>query len=239
MNEIPGQEKDDVLNISIDDLFKDLGASETPQEENTEDHKNQDDDAKKYTESVKKRINDVRTKTETLTKEKIAKDLGYASYAEMMSKKESKAIEDSGLDPETFDELVKPIIEARLANDPRMVKLEALEKQQQDLYLKEELDKINKLTGSKFTNAEELPKEAIDLWSKGIDLSKAYIAVSGEELLNKKNQFNPGTTAHLTPSNSRTEGKVRGLTNEEKAMYRSILPDITDEELSKKTMPIK
>lgn len=234
-----GQGTDEVLNLSIDDLFKDPEESQ-PQE----DTSNQDAESNKPSEITKRmtdRINEVRRKTEADTQDKIAKDLGYASYAEMQKDKEHKLIRDYGYDPEDIEKLVEPLLEKRLATDPRFRKLEELERQEQDEYIKAQLSKINKLSGQRYTSVEQLPKDAIELWSKGVDLSKAYLAAAGEEILNKNvTVANNGGLSHLAESGTSrvSNGKVRGLTDEEKAFYRSINPYITDEELANKSVSL-
>ena len=70
--ELAGQETDDVLNINIDELFKDTEESQ-PQENtsnDTEDSKKSDEPSQ-MTKHMTERINSVRRKTEAETQEKI------------------------------------------------------------------------------------------------------------------------------------------------------------------------
>ena len=241
-NEIlAGQETDDVLNINIDDLFKDPEES-LPQEDtsNAEDSKSKAEPSQ-MTKHMTDRINEVRRKTEADTQDKIAKELGYASYAEMQKEKEQNIIREQGYDPEDIERLVEPLLEKRLANDPRFKRLEEIEQKEKEDYLKEQLEKINKVSDVKYSSVNDLPQDTIELWSKGVDLHKAYLATAGEELLSKRtNVSNNGSLPHLadTSSNRTSGGKVRALTEDEKNFYRSIMPYVTEEELAKKTVSI-
>ena len=67
-NENAGQEIDDVLDVSIDDLFNDEEDSQTSdnsqeQTSNSDDSKNEEE-SMNLTKNMSKRINDVRRKTE-------------------------------------------------------------------------------------------------------------------------------------------------------------------------------
>lgn len=238
-NKIAGHESDDVLNINIDDLFKD--PEESQPQEDTSNSDTKSNEPSEMTKRMTDRINDVRRKTETETQEKIAKDLGYSSYAEMQKDKEHSLIKDYGYDPDDIEKLVEPLLEKRLANDPRFRKLEELERKEQDDYIKAQLTKINKLSDKKFTTVDELPEETIALWGKGVDLSKAYLATAGEELLSKKAIVaDKGTLSHLAEGGNSKPAitKSRLMTEEEKNFYKAINPYITDEELAKKTVSL-
>ena len=119
--EIAGQEIDETLELSVDDLFKDPEESlpqedpstdESDKETSDENNSNSEED---MTERVKNRIRDVRRKTEQSTQERIAKELGYNSYSEMMKARESKLIKEHGFDEEDVEKLLTPLLEARLA----------------------------------------------------------------------------------------------------------------------------
>ena len=240
--ELAGQETDDVLNINIDELFKDTEESQ-PQENtsnDTEDSKKSDEPSQ-MTKHMTERINSVRRKTEVETQEKIAKELGYASYSELLKEKEQNLIREQGYNPEDIEKLVEPLLEKRLANDPRFKKLEEIEQREKEDYIKEQLAKINKVSDVKYNSVNDLPQDTIELWSKGVDLHKAYLATAGENILLKRaNVSNKGTLNHLADSSSNgvSTGKVRALTEDEKNFYKSIMPYVTDEELAKKTVSI-
>lgn len=232
---------DETLELSVDDLFKE---SEDSQPQEAASTKSEDNKAEQpeinLTENMKHRINDVRRKTEKDTQERIAKELGYNSYEEMIKAKESKLIKEHGFDEEDVEKLLNPLIESRLANDPRFKKLEEYEQREKNKYLNEQLAEINKISSVKYSSADDLPKDTIELWAKGVDLKTAYIATAGIDVIKTSaNKVHKGDLSQMAPIPENKGVKTRGLTEYEKDIYRSIIPDITEAELSKKTIEIK
>ena len=228
----------DTLDINIDDLFKDPepnideATSQESQSNETEQEKNI------MTKAVSERINSVKKKTETETQDKIAKELGYENYAELQKANEKKLIKEAGYDAEDINNLVDQLLEKRLASDPRLKKLEEYEERDKSNFVNSQLKEINNLAGSNYTSIEQLPKETLKLWEKTGNLKQAYLATEGENLIAKK--ANKGSLSHLADtSNSGVGTKKRALTEEEKNIWRSVIPDITDDELSKKMVDIK
>lgn len=223
------------LDINVDDLFKDPEDLE-PQDQEQDEQQPENDNI--MTKAVSERINTVRRKTENETQEKIAKELGYQSYADLQKANEQKILKDAGLDEEELTSVVEQLVQKRLASDPRLKKLEEYEAIERNKFVESQLKEINKLAGSNYTSIQQLPKETLQVWEKTGDLKQAYLATQGEALLTKShNNSKSGSLTHLAnPGNSSLHTKSRPLTEEEKAIWRSVMPDITDEELSKKTI---
>lgn len=240
-NEIAGQEIDEEIELSVDDLFKDPEESLTQdngQGQSSDDSKN--DGNENLTKNMTKRINEVRRKTELEVQDRVAKQAGYESYEDMMKATERKIVEDHGYDPDEINKMLEPLIEKRLSTDPRFKKLEEIENREKDEYLAKQLAEINKVSDIKYKSVNDLPKDTIDLFAKGVDLKQAFYATQGEGLFNKAaNRANNGSLAHMAPLPNGNGVKTRGLTAEEKDMYRMIIPGITEEELSKKTIEIQ
>lgn len=238
--EIAGQEIDEDIELSIDDLFKDPEESQTSdnsQGQSSDDSKN--DGNENLTKNMTKRINEVRRKTELEVQDRVAKQAGYTSYEDMMKATERKMVEDQGYDPDEINKLLEPLIEKRLSNDPRFKKLEEIESREKDAYLSQQLAAINKISDVKYKSVNDLPNETLNLFAKGVDLKQAFYATQGEGLLSKAaNKANNGSLSHMAPLPNGNGVKTRGLTAEEKDMYRMIIPGITEEELSKKTIEI-
>lgn len=238
--EIAGQEIDEDIELSVDDLFKDPEESQTQdngQGQSSDDSKN--DGNENLTKNMTKRINEVRRKTELEVQDRVAKQAGYASYEDMMKATERKIVEDQGYDPDEINKLLEPLIEKRLSNDPRFKKLEEIESREKDAYLSQQLAAINKISDVKYKSVNDLPDETLNLFAKGVDLKQAFYATQGEGLLSKAaNKANNGSLNHLAPLPNGNGVKTRGLNADEKAMYRMIIPGITEEELSKKTIEI-
>lgn len=232
---MPPVEDENVLDIDVDALFSDDPEDGTPEPETPPAPT-----ATPETKAVSKRINEVRAQTERETREAMAKELGYESYAAMKQAKEKKVLTDAGLDEESA-KVVDKLVEQRLADDPRLKRLEAIEKQQQEVFVAKQLAAINTAAGTSFKSISELPPETLALWEKIGDLKQAYYATQGDTIFAKRSAAGQnGSTAHLANPGSNGGGtKTRGLTEEEKALWRMVMPDITEEELSKKTMDVK
>lgn len=227
------------LELNIDDLFKDPD-DEQVDEQVDESIEDNDESSKIDTAAVSKRINEVRSKTEHETQERIAKDLGYESYSAMLEAKEQKMLREAGLDEDEVSDVVTKLVEKRLSEDPRFKKLQEYEERDKAAFVKKQLNEVNKLSGQNYTSVDQLPPETLELWGKTGNLKQAFLATKGEELIAKGiNKQASGSLDHLaTIGSSGTSSKVRKLTDEEKEFYRSINPDITDEELNKKTTKI-
>lgn len=238
--EIAGQGIDEEIELSVDDLFKDPEeslAQDNSQDQSSDDSKN--DGNENLTKNMTKRINEVRRKTELEVQDRVAKQAGYESYADMMKATERKIVEDHGYDPDEINKMLEPLIEKRLSNDPRFKKLEEIETREKNDYLAKQLAEINKVSDVKYKSVNDLPEDTIKLFAKGVDLKQAFYATQGEGLFNKAaNRANNGSLAHMAPLPNGNGVKTRGLTAEEKDMYRMIIPGITEEELSKKTIEI-
>lgn len=226
---------DETLELSVDDLFKDPEES-LPQEDTSTTSADADNsDNTDMTLRVRHRINDVRRKTEQETQDKIAKEFGYNSYSEMQKAKENKLIEEHGFDKDDIEKVLTPLLEARLAADPRFKKLAEIEQREKENYIDEQLKEINKYSGNKYKSVDDLPESTINLWAKGVELEQAYLATAGKELLTKNSlSTQKGSLTHMAPSSSNGGTKKRGLSEYEKQLYRNIMPDITEDELNSK-----
>ena len=234
---------EETFDFNIDDLFKDPedNVDNNKKDENVVTTKELEaEDNKIMTKEVSKRINEVREKTEIETRNKMAKELGFNSYDELVKANEKKLFKEAGLDETDTEDLVNKIVEKRLANDPRIKKLEEYENRDKENFVNSQLKEINELTGSDFKDISQLPEDTLKMWEKTGNLKQAYLATQGERLLLKKKASSEnGTTTHLASSDvgNMTE-KRRGLTAKEREIYKSVLGDyITDDELAKLTLP--
>lgn len=214
------------LELDLDDLFKDDQEASPPLAKEKE---------LELTAAMSKRINEVRAKTEAEVRDKIAKELGFETYDAMQKAKHKKEIADAGYDPDDLEKVIEPLLEKRLASDPRMLKLQQIEEQEKKTYISNQLAEIEKVTGLKLTEADLSP-ETVELWQKGVELSKAYIATNSAKILAANTK---GSTAHLSSGTGTGGTKLRGLTQAEKDLYRAINPYATEEELNKKTLEVK
>lgn len=238
--QIEGQEMQD---IDIEALFNDPSLdtdTDTETDDNNDSTINSaSSDENVMTKAVSKRINEVRQKTESDTKDAIAKELGYDSYSDMKKKREQKIIEEAGFNSEETNKLLNKLIEERLANDPRIKKLEDFERKEKDLFVSNQLKEISALTGQNITDLKQLPDDVLKLWEKTGNLKQSYLAIQGEELLKnatKNRNSSVSELRHLANPSNTSNRNVRPLTDSEKEFYRSIIGDISDDELNAKVI---
>lgn len=202
---------------------------------------NTDSDTKDTTKAFSKRLRESTEKARKEEREAIAKSLGYTSYDDMLKKREERLYEDKGLNPQDVSPIVDEIIKQRLENDPRIKELETLRNHEVQEFAKRELAIIKELTGGEITSLAQLPKEVIDSWKKKGSLKSAYLEIEGEKLINKiRGEQSRGSTGHLQSPTGTSGGasKTRPLTAEEKAIWKQFHPNMSDEELNKKTVNI-
>lgn len=230
---------DETVNIDVDALFKDEADTDTETNDtSTQTDKPVDNEGIDTTKAMSERINTVRHKTEVETQDKIAKELGYENYADLRKSQEQKLFRDAGLDDKDATDLVNKLVEQRLANDPRLKKLEEIEAKEKTAFVNSQLNEINKLPGVNFTSIDKLPDDTLRLFEKTGNLKQAYLATHGEELI-FKNQTK-GSTDHLANGSFEGTGrKTRALNDNEKMIWRMVNSNITDEELSKKTVDVE
>lgn len=172
-------------------------------------------------------------------REAIAKSFGYDSYENMIKEREKKTYEDKGLDPDEVSPIVEQLVKQRLDNDPRMQELAEYRKQQQLEFGKRELAEITKLTGGRITNLNQLPKNVLERWQENGSLKSAYLELEGEKLIEQmRSEQSRGSAEHLGNPNGSSPANTnqRPLTEQEKQMWKFFNPNITDEELNKKTV---
>lgn len=234
----------------LDLLFSDEFEQTTPAaNEETEGQKSEDNSETDKKEETKvdttkvfaKRLKESTDKARREERDAIAKSLGYESYEALQKSRETKILEDKGLDPDAVSPAIEEIIKKRLDEDPRMVELAEYRKKQVEEFGKKELAEITKLTDGEITSLAQLPKEVIDLWKKKGSLKSAFMELEGEKLITKiRSGQSKGSTSHLqTPSGTTPpQTNKRPLTDAEKKAYKFFNPNMSDEELNKLTYDV-
>lgn len=226
----------------LEELFKEDTQPTTPaaNEDTTEPQNTDGKDEKPAVDTTKAfatRLKESTDKAKREERESIAKSLGYESYDAMVKTRESKLLEDKGLDPAQVTPIVEQLVKQRLDNDPRMLELDELRKKQIAEFGKKELAEITKLTNGEITKLSQLPSNVIELWKTKGSLKSAYMEIEGEKLITKmRSAQSKGSTDHLT-NLSGTSGNnlnTRPLTNDEKQAWKLFNPNMSDEELNKK-----
>lgn len=235
----------------LEELFNGDTQQETPPAEETTEPQTEvqtgkDEGAKapetsnvEQTKAFAKRLRESTEKAVKEEREAIAKNFGYESYEAMMQERQQQLIKDKGLDPEDVSPIVEELVKQRINDDPRMKELESYRKQNIAQYAKSELKQISDLTGGQITRLDQLPKSVIDTWRQKGSLLTAYMEHEGVNLVNRiRSEQSKGTTNHMaTPgANTPPPSNKRPLTDEEKQMWKLFNPNVTDEELNKKTV---
>lgn len=246
----------DANEITMEDiesfLNSDGGVTSAPDTGETQTEGNLDEDTNQkdvsQTKAFANRLRQATDKAVKAEREKLAKDLGYDSYAELQTANERDLLREHGVDPESVKPLIDQLVEKRMTEDPRFKELEEVRQKKIDEWAKKELQDLKDLTGGKVTKLDDLSDEVLNLWKKEGSLKKAYMAIEGENLvkdfrLRKDSQASQGNTSHLESSSSKSSnygGKgVRQLNREEREVYQIFHPNMTEEELNKITVEIK
>ena len=195
------------------------------------------------TKAFANRLKESTDKARREEREAIAKELGYASYQEMQTKRQNKIFEDQGLDPDQVSPIVEKLVQERMENDPRIKELEKYREAQIQEFGRKELAEITKLTNGEVTTFEQIPKDVLDLWKQNGSLKASYLQLHGEELVLKaRSEQNKGGTNHLKSPSGNTGNPdapaKRALTDKEKRLYKMFNPSVTDEEINKKLVDI-
>lgn len=215
------------------------GNNETVKEDLVENVEGEKSNNVENTKAFATRLKASTDKARKEKRESIAKSFGYESYDAMMKARERKTYEDKGLDPDEVSPIVDELVKQKLDSDPRMIELAEFRKKQVEEFGRKELAEITKLTNGKITNFNQLSKNVLDAWQKTGSLKSAYLQVEGENLINTmRSEQRKGSTEHLgNPSGSSpTYTDERPLTDKEKQMWKFFNPNISDEELNKKTI---
>lgn len=233
----------------LDQLFSDEFEQETPPAgKETEGQTNTESDGKSAetevdkTKAFAKRLKESTDKARTEEREAIAKSLGYNSYDELQKSRETKILEDKGLDPDIASAAIDELVKRRIESDPRIKELEQYRKQRVKEFGEKELAEITKLTGGEITSLAQLPKEVIDLWKQKGSLKSAYLEIEGEKRIIKlQSEQSKGSTGHLQNPAGSTPPPVtrRPLTEQEKRVWKQFNPHMTDDELNKMTVDDK
>lgn len=195
------------------------------------------------TKAFSRRLRESTEKARKEERESIAKSLGYESYDALQKDKEKRLLTDKGLDSDDVAPVIEQLVQERIDSDPRMQELSNFRAQKEKEFAKKELEEIKQLTDGEITSFSQLSPAVINAWKSTGSLTKAYLQEEGVNLLtkikNKPSSTSSGTEHLNTPSGTVASTPTeRLLTDEEKDMWRKFFPNISTEELNKKTVKI-
>lgn len=190
------------------------------------------------TQAFSRRLNEAtkKAKAEAIveTRQNIAESFGYNSWDEYLKAQQSTAISNKGYEP---DEVI-PLIKEAMKSDPEY--LEAMkykaekEELEKTLWAQNALRDLNGEYGTDFKSVDELDKNTVDLWNKGVSLRDAYALNHIDTIVTTRvaqaKQKQSGKD-HLTEPKSGAQGEVRNLTNDELKVFKLFNPGATDDEI--------
>lgn len=219
----------------IKELFGDLEQT-TPAANDTPIVQSTPTQSVDQTKAFSKRLREERDKE----RQKIARTLGYDTYEALIQAQQDKMLADKGINPASANPVIEQIVEQKIASDPRMLELNAIHQQQAEAFAKTELKSLSELVGQEFNSLEDVPEDVIEDWKTSGSIKQSYIKLHGEELIRKtRKAVGAGTTQHMQSTGTGSDtsaGDTRLLTDKEKAAWRAIFPNMTQEELDKKTV---
>lgn len=179
------------------------------------------------------RLKEEKAKAKQEAKEEIAHSFGYDSWQEYVDNQTNSKLLDKGLDPDS----VRPVLKDLIKNDPEYIEAmkykaekEELEK---ELFAQNAIQALNNKFGTNFKSVNELDKDTIDDWNKGMSLEKAFAANNYSKIIDasvKKAVSNKDNgKSHLTTvTGSIEKPKTREITKDELAVAKAF--GITEEQ---------
>lgn len=190
---------------------------------------------------VAKRLAQEKAKALAQVREDVAKEAGFTNYDEFVkAQREAKIKKETSYDPEDedFDKLVKIV---KGEKDPEKeelaVKLKAYEEAEAIKWETEQLKQLKELYDVKATSLSELDDKVQDYIKKGIDPVDAYYLVHKPT---GKKKDDPDDKKHLKPDpDAGATGDKTKLTPQELVTFRSMLPELSDEEIIEKVKKLR
>lgn len=187
------------------------------------------------TKAFSERLKSVREKDRA----ELASALGFDSWEDALNSGIDKKLLDAGIEPS----IGKPIIEDAVANHPDVIKARQIAAQVVKAQQDAELKLLNETHGLNYQSTDELDNDVKDLLSKGVPLSRAYVAVHYNELSNRAQD--PAAAAKAQRDNSLKHlGSVPGngaaapttattITATDIANVKRFMPTATEEQVAK------
>lgn len=190
------------------------------------------------TQAFSKRLNEAtkkaRAEAAAETRQNIAESFGYDSWEAYLQAQQSTAISNKGYEP---DEVI-PLIKEAMKSDPDYIEAMKYKAEKEELektlWAQNALTDLNNTYGTDFKSVNELDKDTVELWNKGVDLKKAYAANNMDSIINSKiaqAKSKQSGKEHLTETKSGAQGEVYNVSGEELRIFKLFNPGVTDDEI--------
>ena len=155
--------------------------------------------------------------TETQAFARRLKEEKAKEYADAQT---NNKILDKGMDPDAVRDILKDLIYTNPEYVEAMKYKQEKEELEKEMFASNSIKKLNETYGTNYKSINELDKETVDMWNKGMTLEKAYAANNIQSLIDLAVKKTVATRdngkSHLTNVNgSSEEVKVRQVSQEE------------------------
>lgn len=172
------------------------------------------------TQAFARRLKEEKAKAKLEARQEIAESYGYASWQEYADAQTNNKILDKGMDPDAVRDILKDLIYTNPEYVEAMKYKQEKEELEKEIFASNSLKRLNETYGTNYKSINELDKETVDMWNKGMTLEKAYAANNIQSLIDlavkKTVASRDNGKSHLTNvSGSSEEAKVRQVSQEE------------------------
>lgn len=187
------------------------------------------------TKAFSKRLKEETIKIREEERANLAKTLGYETYDDMVKHQQDNKLLQDGYDPETIRPILNDLLKTTPEYQEAMQYKKEKEELEKELFASDSIKMLNSTFGTTFTSINDLDKDTIDLWNKGIPLDRAYAASNYKTLTKPTPQPKQQTgKEHMQPvEKGATKSDVRVATEDDIRRFRIFNPSATVEEINK------
>ena len=187
------------------------------------------------TKAFSKRLKEETIKIREEERANLAKTLGYETYDDMVKHQPDNKLLQDGYDPETIRPILNDLLKTTPEYQEAMQYKKEKEELEKELFASDSIKMLNSTFGTTFTSINDLDKDTIDLWNKGVPLDRAYAASNYKTLTKPTPQPKQQTgKEHMQPvEKGATKSDVRVATEDDIRRFRIFNPSATVEEINK------
>jgi pyrroline-5-carboxylate reductase len=179
------------------------------------------------TKAFAQRLKQEKAKAKEEARKEIAESFGYNSWQEYVDAQTNDKIIGKGMDPDAVKDVLKDLIYTNPDYVEAMKYKQEKEELEKEIFASNSIKKLNETYGTNYKSINELDKETVDMWNKGMTLEKAYAANNIQSLIDLAVKKTVATRdsgkSHLTNVNgSSEEVKVRQVSQEELRVAKAL-----------------
>jgi hypothetical protein len=179
------------------------------------------------TQAFARRLKEEKAKARLEERQSIAESFGYANWQEYADAQTNNKILDKGMDPDSVRDILKDLIYTNPEYVEAMKYKQEKEELEKEIFASNSIKKLNETYGTNYKSVNELDKETVDMWNKGMTLEKAYAANNITSIIDRAVQKTVASRdngkSHLNNVNgSSEEVKVRQVSQAELNVAKSL-----------------